>query len=210
MYFISVADRKLWPYLATMTHTEKQWPIEQVLYDTGIFKLHSPYSQWGLWLRESKTFLGKELLSVDVINLWTGEFFTLQPTNIFYFNIFSTWPVVIVQIGKELRMYQDFGKSSIELESDGDKGILVPLGYGSIFVELVKKEGELYWYKPVILDPSLQTVSRVGIFWDYYGFRSYSDTNWVDHFILFIEKLYVSVIKTSGKSLFKLCLNFTQ
>jgi hypothetical protein len=63
----------------------------------------------------------------------------------------------------------------------------VPLGYGSMFVEIVRKDGELYGYKPVILDPLLRNVSKVDIFWDYYGFKSYTDSNGTDHFMFFIE-----------------------
>jgi hypothetical protein len=187
MYFLEIAGRKLWPYIATMTVSNKQWPIEQVLYDTGIFRLHSLMTSWAFWLRESKSLLGKMIMSVDIINQETWEFFTLQPTNIFYFNVFDNWPVVVIQIGKELRLYENFWKTSIELESDGDKSVLVPLGYGSMFVEIVRKDGELYGYKPVILDPLLRNVSKVDIFWDYYGFKSYTDSNGTDHFMFFIE-----------------------
>ena len=43
------------------------------------------------------------------------------------------------------------------------------------------------YYYPIILDEKVRTESTVKRFYDYYGFKSYTDANGVDHFILLIE-----------------------
>lgn len=145
--------------------------------------------------------LGAKTQKIDVINEQSGDFFTL-----FADNIYSTTPqdeslVVIARIGDEIRAYEKGIKNDILLEIDGDKTDMTPLGAYEMYV----RYDDDYYY-PYVLNPSYQNTKKVAKFFDYYGYRSYEDSEGGKHFILFIE----DIRSTESKPYWYFTDNFVQ
>lgn len=128
--------------------------------------------------------LGKKTQKIDVINEQTGDFFT-----VFADNVYSTSPrgeslVVIARVGQEIRAYEQGIKQEVLLEIDGDKDDITPLGAYEMYI----RYDDEYYY-PYILNPSYINTAQVSKFFDYYGYRSYEDSEGNKHFVLFIEDI---------------------
>lgn len=118
----------------------------------------------------------------EIIDMQSGETFSLQVSNIFLVKVVNGDIKMLVKVGDELKWYENFGKTEYSIEPDGDKKEITPLGYFDMFVRYDND-----YYYPVILDEAKRSAANVKRFYDYYGFKSYTDADGVDHFILLIE-----------------------
>ena len=112
----------------------------------------------------------------------TSESFSLYADVVFCIKVVGDDPRVIARLGKKLIAYENYGKSEVELEADGDKKELTPLGYYNYYVAKDGKE-----FKPYSLGATLPK-DAIRSFKNYYGFGAYRDENTgVEHFVLLIE-----------------------
>jgi hypothetical protein len=113
-----------------------------------------------------------------------SEIFSLFVDVVFCIRVVGDDPRVIARLGTKLIAYENYGKSEVELEPDGDKKELTPLGYYGFYVA---KNGSTY--RPYSLGAPLPK-KAIEEFKDYYGFGAYRDENTgVEHFVLLIEDI---------------------
>ena len=201
-YFLTINGKELWSYDATLSSdVSYQGDIRPFVYDRATLNLRSDQGSFALGASFGVNMLGAKTQKIDVINEQSGDFFTL-----FADNIYSTTPqegslVVIARIGDEIRAYEKGIKNDIHLEIDGDKTDMTPLGAYEMYV----RYDDDYYY-PYILNPSYQNTKKVEKFFDYYGYRSYEDSEGGKHFILFIE----DIRSTESKPYWYFTDNFVQ
>lgn len=182
-YTLSIAGRELGPYEAIQyPNGDIKWDIKPILYDTASIHLMDTLRSFSLCYKESKNLSGKKIAFVDIVDMENGEFFSLQVSNIYYFNVFDGIPHIIWKVGKDLTYFANFGKKEIAIEPDGDKHELTPLGAFDMFLCY----DEEYYY-PLIFSWEHKKLASIKRFYDYYGWRSYVDPNDGEHFVLMIE-----------------------
>jgi hypothetical protein len=182
-YTLSVTDRELWPYEAIQySNGDIKWDIRPILYDTADISLMDVEKSYSLCYKETKSISGKNIQFVDVVDMDTGLFFSLQVSNIYYFCVTEGSPHIIAKVGKELIYYTDFARSKQNIEPDGDKWDLTPLGTFDMFIAY----DDNYYY-PIIFSKERRQLAKLEKFVDYYGWRSYTDPNGWEHFIIMIE-----------------------
>lgn len=184
-YFLTAGGRKLGPYLAIMhPNGETEGDIRPILYDTAELTLLDAKKSYSLCFKEAASLGGKTISYVDVIDMETGLFFSLQVSNIYYFGVFDGVPHIIGRVGDSLVYFENFGKKQIAIEPDGDKQELTPLGAFDMFLTY----DDNYYY-PLIFSQEHKSIAKIEKFFDYYGYKSYIDSNWAEHFVLFIEDI---------------------
>ena len=183
MHTLETLGRSFGPYEA-IVHSDgsTEGDIRPILYDTAIIDLKDENKSFSLGYKTSKNLFGKELSYAEIIDMQTGDTFSLQVSNIFLVKVVNGDPKILVKIGEELKWYENFGRTEYKIEADGDKKEVTPLGYFDMFVRF----DDDYYY-PVILDETKRSQANVKKFYDYYGFKSYTDDNGGDHFLLLIE-----------------------
>lgn len=182
-YTLSVADKKLWPYESiAYPNGDISGDIRPILYDTAHIKLLDANKSYSLCYKESKNLSGKKIAYVDIVDMETGVFFSLQVSNIYYIDVFEWQPHIVAKIGKELRYYKDFWVIQKPIEPDGDKWDLTPLWVFDMFLSY----DDDYYY-PLIFSREHSVLAKIRRFYDYYGYRSYIDPNGWEHFIMMIE-----------------------
>ena len=183
MHSLEVLGRTFGPYEAVI-HSDgsTEGDIRPILYDTAIVELSDGNHSFSLGYKTSRNLFGKEIAYADIIDMQSGESFSLQVANIFLAKVVAGDLKILAKVGSELKWYENFGKTEYKIEADGDKKEVTPLGYFDMFI----RYDDDYYY-PIILDEKVRTESTVKRFYDYYGFKSYTDANGVDHFILLIE-----------------------
>lgn len=184
-FYISTGGRKLGPYTAIQhPNGDIQWDIRPILYDTAHIHLIDTIASYALCYKETKSLSGKKIAFVDIVNMADGIFFSLQVSNIYYCDVFDWQPHIIAKIGKELVYFENFWKSQKPIEADGDKHELTPLGAFDMFVTY----DDDYYY-PLIFSGDHQKLAKTKKFYDYYGWKSYVDSNWWKHFVMMIEDI---------------------
>ncbi len=182
-YTLSAWGRELWPYEAIQyPNGSIQWDIRPILYDSADIVLMDTKVSYALCYKESKSISGKKIQFVDVVDMDTGIFFSLQVSNIYCFRVTDGVPHVIAKVGKELLYFKDFAQTVLKVEADGDKWELTPLGDFDMFITY----DDNYFY-PIIFSKEHEQLAQVRNFVDYYGWRSYTDPNGWEHFVLMIE-----------------------
>lgn len=183
MHTLEILGRTFGPYEAVVySDGTSKGDIRPILYDTAIIVLSDNTRSFAMGYKVSKNLFGKELGYAEIIDMQSGETFSLQVSNIFLMKVVSGDLKILAKIGNELRWYENFGKTEYKIEADGDKKEITPLGYFDMFI----RYDDDYYY-PIILDEDIRTQSTVQRFYDYYGFKSYADSNNVDHLIILIE-----------------------
>ncbi|MBP9779781.1 hypothetical protein KBD33_04140 [Candidatus Gracilibacteria bacterium] len=182
-FTLSVPGRELGPYEAIQyPNGDIKGDIKPILYDTASIHLLDQLQSFALCYKESKNLSGKKVSFVDVVNMESGEFYSLQVSNIYYFNVFAGIPHIIGKVGNNLVYYEKFGKSLKPVEADGDKHELTPLGAFDMFLTY----DDNYFY-PLIFSEIHRKIAKIKKFYDYYGWRSYVDPNGGEHFVMMIE-----------------------
>lgn len=182
-YSLSAGWRELGPYEAIQyPNNDIDWDIRPILYDTASINLMDASRSFSLCYKETKNLSGKKISFVDVIDMENGEFFSLQVSNIYYFNVFEWIPHIVWKVGNTLVYFEKFWKSQKPIEADGDKHELTPLGAFDMFLTY----DDDYYY-PLIFSGDHQKIAKTERFFDYYGWRSYVDPNGWEHFVLMIE-----------------------
>lgn len=183
MHTLEVLGRSFGPFEAIVySDGTTKGDIRPILYDAAIIELSGAEKSFSLGYKISKNIFGKELHSAEIIDMKSGETFSLQVSNIFLAKVVDNDLKLLVKIGSELKWYENFGRTEYKIEADGDKKEVTPLGYFDMFVRF----DDDYYY-PVILDETTKSQANVEKFYDYYGFKGYTDANGVDHFLLLIE-----------------------
>ncbi len=184
MYSLNIQNRELGPYEAIWyPDGRKEGNMLPLLYDVATISLKDEKKSFVLCFKKSSSLFGGAIQYADVVDMASGEFFSLQASNIFHFSVENGDPKVIIKIGKELKFYEDFWKKELVVEPDGEKTDLTPLGYFDTFVGIDPVDG---LYIPIILSEEKKRLVNVPKFSDYYGFRSY-ETEGIQHFLLFVE-----------------------
>ncbi len=182
-YTLTAWDRELWPYEAIeYPNGDIDGDIRPILYDTADISLMDTKVSFALCYKESKSISGKKIQFVDVVDMATGLFFSLQVSNIYCFRVTDGTPHIIAKVGKDLLYYKDFARSVYKIEPDGDKGDITPIGAFDMFITYDDDS-----YYPIIFSKERMQIAQVHKFVDYYGWRSYTDPNGGEHFILMIE-----------------------
>lgn len=182
-FILKTQTRELWPYEAIQyPNGDVQWDIRPILYDAAIIHLLDTKKSYALCYKETKSISWKKVQFVDVVDMETSLFFSLQVSNIYCFMVTDGTPHIIAKVGKELLYFKDFAKTLQKVEADGDKWELTPLGAFDMFLTY----DEDYYY-PIIFSREREELTKVKQFSDYYGWRSYTDPNGGEHFVLMIE-----------------------
>lgn len=183
MHTLEILGRTFGPYEAVVySDGTTKGDIRPILYDAAIIQLSDNTHSFAMGYKISKNLFGKELHYVEIVNIKSGETFSLQVSNIFLMKVVTGDLKILAKIGNELKWYENFGKTEYQIEADGDKKEITPLGYFDMFI----RYDDDYYY-PIILDGNIRTQSTVKRFYDYYGFKSYTDSNNTDHLIILIE-----------------------
>ncbi len=184
MYSLNIQNRELGPYESIWySDGKKEGNMLPLLYDVATIILKDEKASFALCYKKSSSLFGGEIKYADIVDMKTGEFFSLQTSNIFHFSVVDGDPKIILKIGKELKFYENFGKTELVVEPDGEKTDLTPLGYFDSFVGIDPDDG---LYIPIILSTDKKRLANVLKFGDYYGFRSYEAEGY-QHFLLFVE-----------------------
>ncbi len=158
--------------------------MRPILFDSATISLQGKTKKFSIGYRTTTDLFGKEKSVLDIVDMSTSEIFSLFVDVIFCIKIVGDDPRVIARLGSKLIAYENYGKSEIELEPDGDKKEVTPLGYYNYYVA---RKGS--HYVPYSLGVSLSE-DAIEEFKDYYGFGAYRDTETgVEHFVLLIEDI---------------------
>lgn len=183
MYSLEIQGRSFGPYEALIyPDGSTKGDMRPILYDAAMISLVGTGRSFALGHKISKNLFGKDLHYADVIDMQSGESFSLQVSNIFLLKVVSEDVKILAKVGDTLRWYQNFGKTEFLIEPDGDKKELTPLGYFDMYI---RYDDDFYY--PIILDENIRKSATVERFFDYYGFKTYTDTSGANHFILLIE-----------------------
>lgn len=181
--YLTTATRTLWPYKAILhANGDIEWDIRPILYDTASITLLDATKSYALCYKEARILGGRNVAYVDVVDAETGFFFSLQVSNIYYFGVFEWIPHIIAKVWDTLVYFENFWKKEVPVEPDGDKSDLTPLGAYDMFISY-----DTEYYYPLIFSKTHRDTATVQKFFDYYGYQSYTDINWWEHFVLFIE-----------------------
>lgn len=184
MHYLEINWKKIWPYLGIKY---SNWKVEgnilPIIYDESIIDLKwTNWDSYFLCYKTSKNLMWKEIDYADLVNEETWESFSFQVSNIFVLKIIS-WDInLIAQVWKGLKYYKNFWKIVTTLETDWDKAKITPLGYYDVFVSYDNN-----YYYPVILNEEKEFNSDIKKFYDYYGYKSYTDNSWEKHVVMLIE-----------------------
>lgn len=184
MYYIEINSKKIGPYLGIKHSTwEVEWNILPIIYDESIIDLKwSDWTKYALCYKTSKSLMWSDIDYADLVNESTWETFSFQVSNIFVLRIINGDINLIAQVWKELKLYKNFWKTTVTLETDWDKAKITPLGYYDVFVSY-----DNTYYYPVILNEDKQKNADIVGFYDYYGYKSYEDISWEKHVVMLIE-----------------------
>jgi len=185
MYYIKINGKDIWPYEWIM-HSDNsiEWDILPIIYDNAIIELYkNSENRYSLCYKKSKNLFWKEIKYTDIVNENSWETFSLQTDNIFVAKIDGNDIKIICKVWEEIKMYSNFWKQEILIESDWDKTELTPLGYYDMFVRYDNN-----FYYAINLDSQKQI--EITKFIDYFGFKSYEDDNWNNHFVMLIEQVW--------------------
>lgn len=182
-YSLSVSGRSLGPYEAIQhPNGDTEWDIRPILYDTAHINLLDKDKSFSLCYKETKNLSGKKIAFVDVVDMSDGSFFSLQVSNIYYFDVFAGVPHIVWKVWNDLICFENFGKTQSPIEADGDKHELTPLWAFDMFLTY----DDDYFY-PLIFSGDHKKLATIKQFYDYYGWRSYVDPNGGEHFVMMIE-----------------------
>ena len=183
MHTLEILGRSFGPYEAVVYQDgSTKGDIRPILYDAAIIRLSDGTRSFAMGYKISKNLFGKELNYAEIIDMQTGETFSLQVSNIFLMKVIRGDLKILAKIGSELKWYENFWKTEYQIEPDGDKKEVTPLGYFDMFI----RYDDDYYY-PIILDEVTRTRATEERFYDYFGFKSYTDGSGSDHFLLLIE-----------------------
>jgi hypothetical protein len=109
MYSLNIQNRELGPYEAIWyPDGRKEGNMLPLLYDVATISLKDEKKSFVLCFKKSSSLFGGAIQYADVVDMASGEFFSLQASNIFHFSVENGDPKVIIKIGKELKFYEDF------------------------------------------------------------------------------------------------------
>jgi hypothetical protein len=109
MYSLNVKNRELGPYEAIWyPDGKKEGNMLPLLYDVATVTLKDNQKSFALCFKKSSSLFGGAIQYADIVDMATGEFFSLQTSNIFHFSVVGGDPKVILKIGKELKFYENF------------------------------------------------------------------------------------------------------
>lgn len=182
MFTYNINWKENWPYEAIMyANGRTDWDINPIIYDNAEIELNWETVSFVLWFKKTKNIFWKEIKYADIISEQTWEIFSLQINNIFMIKIINDDMKIIAIVWDEIKFYENFWKSEILLEPDWDKKELTPLGYYNMYVSYDND-----YYYPLIID-DIEHNWIIKRFYDYYGYKSYIDTDWTRHLIMLIE-----------------------
>ena len=157
--------------------------MRPILWDSAKIVLQNDTASFEIGYRTTTNLLGQEKKVLDIIDRSNSEVFSVFADVVFAIQIVESDPRIITRVGEKLIAYEKFGRSETELEPDGDKRELTPLGY---FGYYVAKDGNTF--KPYYLSP--EPKGAITEFKDYFGFGSYTDdADGSEHFVLLIEDI---------------------
>ena len=123
------------------------WDILPIIYDNATLELYyNENCKYSLWYKLSKNLLWKEMKYADIINENTWEIFSFQVSNIFFAKVINNDLKILAKIWNEIKLYENFWKTTKQIAIDEDKIEITPLWYFNYFVTY----DEQYFY-PLIL-----------------------------------------------------------
>lgn len=182
MTSLKINNITFWPYEWIINSENKvKWNVLPIFYDTATIELKDNINSFTIGYKVTNSIFWKQIKSADIINENTWETFSLQVNNIFVCKVVNWSPEIIALVWDELKLYKDFWKTSIAIEQDWDKKNIVPLGEFDMFIWYNQD-----YYYPIFLreNHSLNVVNK---FYDYYWYKSYTDLDWKNHFVLLVE-----------------------
>lgn len=200
MTSLKINNITFWPYEWIINSENKvKWNVLPIFYDTATIELKDNINSFTIGYKVTNSIFWKQIKSADIINEITWETFSLQVNNIFVCKVFNWSPEVIALVWDKLKLYKDFWKTSIDIEQDWDKKNIVPLGEFDMFVwftqdyyypiflwgnhnhNVVKN---FYDYYPIFSWDNHNVVKK---FYDYFWYKSYTDLDGTNHFLLLVE-----------------------
>lgn len=200
MTSLKINNITFWPYEWIINSENKvKWNVLPIFYDTATIELKDNINSFTIGYKVTNSIFWKQIKSADIINEITWETFSLQVNNIFVCKVFNWSPEIIALVWDKLKLYKDFWKTSIDIEQDWDKKNIVPLGEFDMFVwftqdyyypiflwgnhnhNVVKN---FYDYYPIFSWDNHNVVKK---FYDYFWYKSYTDLDWTNHFLLLVE-----------------------
>ena len=128
-------------YNATRSTTKEEGDLRPILFDSATISLQGATHAFTIGYRTTTDLFGKEKSVLDIVDMSNSEVFSLFVDVIFCIRVVGDDPRVVARLGNKLIAYENYGKSEIELEADGDKKELTPLGYYNYYVA---KDGSQY------------------------------------------------------------------
>lgn len=183
MYYTKINNKEFWPYEAIMhSWGDTEGDIRPIIFDNAEIDINWNTVNYSLCYKISKNLFWKEIKYADIINESSGEVFSFQVNNIFLIKVYEEDLKLLARIWENLKFYENFWKTDLDIEPDWDKADLEPLWYFDMFLSY---DDDFYY--PLILDKRIKESAQIKRFWDYYWFRSYVDVNWGKHFLLLIQ-----------------------
>ena len=180
--YLEIKGKRIWPYSAIKySNWDVKWDILEILYDNAIIELSDNKNSFVLCYKKTKSLFWKDLIYADLVNEKTAETFSFQVSNIYLLKIIDADIKMIAKVWNELKFFSNFWRQTVNIESDWDKTELTPLWYFETFVTY----DDSYYY-PLFLDWFTHN-KRVKKFYDYYGYKTFVDENWLKHFYMLIE-----------------------
>lgn len=200
MTSLKINNITFWPYEWIINSENKvKWNVLPIFYDTATIELKDNINSFTIGYKVTNSIFWKQIKSADIINEITWETFSLQVNNIFVCKVFNWSPEIIALVWDKLKLYKDFWKTSIDIEQDWDKKNIVPLGEFDMFVWFTQD----YYYPIFLWDNNNHNVVKnfydyypifswdnhnvVKKFYDYFWYKSYTDLDWTNHFLLLVE-----------------------
>ena len=108
--------------------------MRPILWDSAKIELQSGKASFEIGYRTTTTLFGQTKKILDIVDRSNSEVFSVFADVVFAIQIVDGDPRVITRVGEKLIAYEKFGRSEVELEPDGDKRELTPLGYFGYYV----------------------------------------------------------------------------